>query len=51
MKVKEFVQLLTEEDMEKELTLYNVDEGDRLSILPRHIDFDVEGLVEINFND
>ena len=26
MKVKEFVQLLTEEDMEKELTLYNVDE-------------------------
>ena len=29
MKVKEFVQLLTEEDMEKEFTLYNVDEGDK----------------------
>lgn len=51
MKVREFVQLLTEEDMDKELTLYDIGAGDRISIQPRQVDFDVEGLVEINFNE
>ena len=51
MKVKEFLDLFTQEDYDKEMCLYLLKTGERIIIDKYDIDFDVTDTVDINVKE
>lgn len=48
MKVKEFIELLESQDMDKELCLYNTLSGNRVSVSSDDIDWAIDDVLDIN---
>ncbi len=51
MKVKEFIELLNADDMEKELSLYFLKNGERIDIEIERLDFNCMYTLDINVNE
>lgn len=51
MKVSEFIKLFNEEDLDKELCIYDIETGERKPLSDYDVDFDNSDVVDININN
>lgn len=51
MKVKEFVELLESQDMDKEIRVYNTITGNSVLVSSDDIDWNIDGVLDINLTE
>lgn len=51
MKVKEFVELLESQDMDKEIRVYNTITGNSVLVSLDDIDWNIDGVLDINLRE
>lgn len=51
MKVKEFIDLLESQDMNKEICVYNTISGNRILVSADDIDWNIEDVLDINLSE
>lgn len=51
MKVKEFIELLESQDMDKEICVYNSITGNRVLVSSDDIDWNIDGALDINLSE
>lgn len=51
MKVKEFVELIESQDMDKDICVFNTITGNRVSISSDDIDWNIDGVLDINLRE
>lgn len=51
MKVKEFIELLESQDMDKEICVYNSITSNRVLVSSDDIDWNIDGVLDINLSE
>ena len=51
MKVKEFIELLESQNMDKELCVFNTISGNRVSVFADDIDWAIDNVLDINLRE
>lgn len=51
MKVKEFIELLESQDMDKDICVFNTISGNRVLVSLDDIDWNIDGVLDINLRE